>query len=145
MWGVIRAVTNCAYQAREMKGHHAKIAFLRVAVASYECLANDEFCAEIVPDLSSHLPDGHPRWSAPSHDRRPPETRLLKKHELSGQKTTSAADLGDKLIRRATPAKKLAREDDSLNKSLSNSCRRASSGRSSLEEIPHCSAVDAER
>jgi hypothetical protein len=72
--------TFCAYFGRVdqlSNPHRIAVPMTPRAVETYECLANHEFCAEIVPELSNQPPGAHPRLSPPNL-----EIRLLKKHEV---------------------------------------------------------------
>jgi hypothetical protein len=55
-------------------------------LVDYECLAQDEFCAEIVPELSNELPEQRPSLLSSSLGAIGPNSRLLKKGHFVGQK-----------------------------------------------------------
>jgi hypothetical protein len=87
-WATIQIDTErqtlCAYfgTVDELQNPHAiAVPMTPSAVADYECLAKDEFCAEITPELSNQLPDHRP-GSSSSLYQIGPNSCLLKKEQF---------------------------------------------------------------
>lgn len=98
--------TFCAYFGRVDKLRNPKaiaVPMTAIAVADYECLANDEFCAEIAPELSNQLLGRPSNLSSPNLDPVGPESRLLKKGQFvrTKDKFSHALAMQSKKIRDA--------------------------------------------
>jgi hypothetical protein len=81
--------TFCAYFGTVNKLRNPQaiaVPMTPAALVDYECLAQDEFCAEILPGLSNQLPEHPPNLFSSSLGAIGPNSRLLKKGQFVSQK-----------------------------------------------------------
>jgi hypothetical protein len=97
--------------ARAYNAVPAWVPMTPTAVADYECLANDEFCSGITPELSNQLPEHRAGLYSSQHGPTTPGSRLLKKGEFVRQKDVFRHALATqaKNIREAGRRRRMAR------------------------------------